>query len=77
MKILLGEPILIQSKPKLPRALVYYIKQDSTQQKSAILILRKKMLKTSKRLLLLSNILLVRQISYFLLTKNVPKHIFA
>ena len=46
--------------------------------KSAILTLRKKILKTSKRLLLLSNILLVYQISHFLLTKNhLPKHIFA
>ena len=45
--------------------------------KSVILILRKKILKTSKRLLLLSNILLVRQISHFLLTKNLPKYIFA
>ena len=45
--------------------------------KSAILILRKKILKTSKRLLLLCNILLVRQISHSLLTKNLHKHIFA
>ena len=37
---------------------------------------RKKKLKTSKRLLLSSNTLLVRQISHFLLTKNLPRHIF-
>ena len=46
--------------------------------KRAILFLRKKKrLKTSKRLLLSSNILLVRQINHFLLTKNLLKHIFA
>ena len=46
-------------------------KRITNTAKNAIPILRKKILKTSKRLSLLSNILLVRQISHFLLTKNL------
>ena len=45
--------------------------------KIAFFILRKKSFKISKRLLLSSNVLLVRQISHILLTKNLSKHIFA
>ena len=36
-----------------------------------------KKLKTSKKLLLSINIVLICQISHFLLTKNLPKNIFA
>ena len=38
---------------------------------------KKNILETSKRIVLWSNILFVRQISHFLLAKNLPKHIFA
>ena len=53
-----------------------FIINDVHTAKSAILIVRKK-LKTSNNLPLSSNILLVRPISHFLLTKNLPKHNFA
>ena len=53
-----------------------HIINDVHTAKSAILIVRKK-LKTSNNLPLSSNILLVRPISHFLPTKNLPKHNFA
>ena len=52
--------------------LVLYISQQKVQ-----FLFQEKKLKTSKRLLFLINVLLVYQISHFLLTKILLKHIFA